>query len=555
MIKKIFYSQTKTVTFAAFILAISSLISKILGLLRDRLLAGYFGASRELDIYFAAFRIPDFIYAVLIMGGMTAVFLPLFADYFEKYKGKDSGNKKEEVGWPEEVLNFVNNTLNILFIFLVFLCGLLAIFTPQIIKFIIPGFSPNEKSLAISLTRIMFLSPLFFGLASVFSGILHYFNRFLSYSLAPILYNLSIIFAIIFLLPNFGLYGLVYGVVLGAFIYLLIQIPAAKASGYSYKFIINFKDSNLKKIYKLTTPRILGSIAFQINLVVITAIASTLSPGSISIFNFSNNLHYFPISLIGISFALSSFPLLSKVWANGQKEKFSENFSSTLNQIIFLIMPIIILIFLLRAQIVRLILGTGQFGWLETRLTAAALGIFSFGILAEGIIPFLNRAFFSLQETKTPVLISIFSMLVNIFLSFSFVNFLKGDNYFRNFFLYFLKLEGVNNIEIIGLPLALSISAVIQAFLLFIFFQKKTKINLKIITSSFVKIFTASFSMFLVVYLTRQIMAGFVDMSTFLGVLLQFSIAAVFGLGVYFLISFLLKVPEIRIIKDAFLKN
>ncbi len=554
MIKKIFYSQTKTVTFAAFILAISSLISKILGLLRDRLLAGYFGASRELDIYFAAFRIPDFIYAVLIMGGMTAVFLPLFADYFEKYKKENSRNEKE-ARWPEEVLNFVNNVLNILFIFLVFLCGLLAIFTPQIIKFIIPGFSPSEKSLAISLTRIMFLSPLFFGLASIFSGILHYFNRFLSYSLAPILYNLSIIFAIIFLLPIFGLYGLVYGVVLGAFIYLLIQVPAAKASGYSYKFIINFKDSNLKKIYKLATPRILGSIASQINLVVITAIASTLSPGSISIFNFSNNLHYFPIGLIGVSFALSSFPTLSKVWANGQKEEFSRNFSSTLNQIIFLIMPIIILIFLLRAQIVRLILGTGQFGWLETRLTAAALGVFSLGILAEGIIPFLNRAFFSLQETKVPVLISIFSMLVNIFLSFSFVNFLKGDNYFRNFFLYFLKLEGVNNIEIIGLPLALSISAVIQAFLLFIFFQKKTKINLKIITSSFVKIFTASFSMFLVVYLTRQTTAGFVNMSTFFGLLMQFSIAAVFGLGVYFLISFLLKLPEIKIIKDAFLKN
>ena len=133
MFKRIFYSQTKTITFAAFILAMSALISRILGLIRDRLLAGHFGAGSELDIYFAAFRIPDFIYGILIAGGITAAFLPIFAEYFEGGKEKALGSE-----WPEKALELTNNVLNLLLFLLIFICGILAIFTPSIIKFIIP---------------------------------------------------------------------------------------------------------------------------------------------------------------------------------------------------------------------------------------------------------------------------------------------------------------------------------------------------------------------------------------------------------------------------------
>ena len=180
MIKRVFHFQTKTVTFAALLLGISALISRLLGLFRDRLLAGTFGAGQDLDVYFAAFRIPDFVYGILIMGGISAIFLPVFSEYF----------KKDE----QEAWRLASNILNCFLVLLIVICGILAIFTPWLIKFITPGFSPEQKALAVSLTRIMFLSPIFLGLSSLFSGVLHYFNRFLAYSIAPVLYNLSIIF-------------------------------------------------------------------------------------------------------------------------------------------------------------------------------------------------------------------------------------------------------------------------------------------------------------------------------------------------------------------------
>lgn len=352
MFAKLFNSQTKTVTFAAILLGISALISRFLGLIRDRLLAGRFGAGEELDIYFAAFRIPDFVYGILIMAGVSAVFLPVFSEYFRK---------GEEDAWK-----FANNLLNCFLILLILICGILALFTPLLINLIAPGFSPENKELAIALTRLMFISPIFFGLASIFSGILHYFNRFLAYSMAPVIYNLGIIFGILFLVPRFGLYGLAYGVILGAFLYWLFQFLAVKGSGYKYLPLLNFKNFGLNKVFKLMLPRTIGAAAFHINLIVITAIASFLPAGSIAIFNFANNLQYLPIGLIGLSFSVAAFPVMARTWAAGLKEEFFKTFSSTFRQILFLIIPTSLLVFILRAQIVRLVLGTGEFGWLET---------------------------------------------------------------------------------------------------------------------------------------------------------------------------------------------
>ena len=198
------------------------------------------------------------------------------------------------------------SALNCFLVLLIVISALLAIFAPYLIKFIIPGFSKENMDLAVSLTRIMFLSPILLGISSIFSGILHYFNKFLVYSLSPILYNLGIIIGILFFLPAFGLRGLAFGVILGAGLHWIIQIPAAKSSGYRYSFIFNFKNSGLVKIFKLIIPRTVGSAAYHINLIVVTAIASTLTAGSITVFNFSNNLQYFPLGLIGISFALAS---------------------------------------------------------------------------------------------------------------------------------------------------------------------------------------------------------------------------------------------------------
>lgn len=548
MFRRVLHSQTKTITFAALLLAVSSLISRALGLLRDRLLAGRFGAGEELDIYFAAFRIPDFVYGILIAGAITAAFLPVFSEYF-----KDGGGDKK---WPKEALEFTNNVLNTFLLLLIIACGVLALLAPFLIKFIIPGFSPESRELTITLTRIMFFSPILFGLSSIFSGILHYFDRFLVYSLAPIFYNVGIIVGILFFVPYFGVYGLAYGVILGAFLHMAIQIPSAKFSGYKYKYRMNFGGAGLRKIFKLMVPRIIGSTAYHVNLVVITAIASTLTVGSIAVFTFSNNLQHFPIGIIGISFAVSSFPILSRIWTRGDKEQFLESFSSSFRQILFFIVPISFLMFLLRAQLVRLILGTGEFGWLETRLTAASLGVFCIGILAASLIPLVVRAFFALHDTKTPVTISIGTMGLNVGLSFLFVYLLGFTNAFSNFTNWALKLEDIADIKMIGLPLALSLAAVFQLVFLLIYLYKKIgDYKIREIIQSFSKILIASVVMIIFAYSVRQMFSDVISAKFVWGIFAQTSLSILIGFVIYFSMTVLLKSPEIKVIKKSLLKQ
>lgn len=543
MINRFFNFQTKTVTFAAFLLFFSAGVSAFLGLVRDRILAYKLGAGIEVDIYAVAFRIPDFIYGILIMAGISAVFLPLFSEYFQKNK--------------EEAWKFTNILLNVFLLIIILLCGILAIFTPYLINLIAPGFSPAEKQTTASLTRIMFLSPILFGLSSIFSGILHYFNRFLIYSLAPILYNLGIIFGILFLLPLFGLSGLAYGVILGAFFHFLLQVPAAKNSGYQYHPILNLKYPGLAKAFKLMIPRTIGAAAYHFNLIAVTAIASTLSVGSIAVvLYYSNNLQHIPVALVGIPFALASFPTLSRAWVNGVKEIFLENFSLVFRQILFLIIPISVLMFLLRVQIIQLVLGTGQFGWWETRLTAASLGIFSFSLFASAFIPFLARVFYSFQDTKTPFFIGLISIVLNISLCLLFISLLSSPGFFQKLAIETLKLQGVKNIAVIGLPLALSLSAIFQFSLLFLFLQRKiSSPNLKEIWASFKKIAIAGSVAAISVYFILRITPNLLEMNTFLGVLFQTVLAVIFGIFVYLLITFLLNSPELKTIKSSFLSQ
>jgi len=543
MLNHIFNSQTKTVTFAAILLAISALLSGILSLIGDGLLAGRFGVWGETNIYFAAFKIPDLVYNLLIVGGLIISFLPIFSEYYQKDKEK---------AW--EMTNYI---LNVFLFFLILISLVLFVFAPSLINVVAPGFSPGEKEKTILLTRLMFLSPIFFGLSSIFSSILQYFDRFLVYSLCPILYNLGIIFGILVLAPKFGIFGVGMGVILGALFHWLIQIPSAINCGFHYKFLFSFKYPAIKKIFSLMFPRIFAVAAQQINLIIITAIASTIL-GAISIFNFANNLQSFPVGIIGVSFAIAVFPTLSKTWANGQKKEFFENFSSIFRQILFLIIPISLLIFILRAQIVRLVLGTlgKEFDWTATRLTAASLGIFATSILASALIPFLYRAFFSLQDTKTPTLISVSSIILNIILAFSFVHLLKFQNLFSFFFINLLKLKGIEKISVIGLPLAFSVATIFQFVLLLIFFQKRIgDFDKKEIFDSLKKIILASIFLIFLTYFSLYLLANFLNTHTVFGILVQTILAGLVGLISYFFVTFYLKSPEIKTIKSSVLKQ
>jgi len=456
-----FNFQTKNITGGALILGVSYFISAILGLITDRLLAGRFGASRELDVFFAAFRIPDFVYNILIVGGITIVFLPLLAEYF---------SRSEKETWE-----MVNHVLNAFFLFLVAGTLILFIFTPWLVKTLFPGFNLSQINLAIPLVRLFFLSPIIFGISNIFSGILQYFHRFLVYGLTPILYNLGIIFGIIFLAPRYGIFGVGLGVILGALLHLSIQIAPVMFCGFRYKPILNFRYPALKKIFTLMLPRIFGIAAQQINLVVVTAVASTITAGAITIFNFSNSVQGLLVGLIGVSFAVVVFPTLAKTFAQKQKEEFQKHFFSIFRQILVFIIPGSILLFFLRNYIIDFIYKTGKFTQGSSHLTAACLAIFAFSIFAQALIPLLLRAFFSFQDTKTPTLIAIIVMVVNVVLSFSLVSLLQLPNNFSYFLSSFFSLSSLKETAVLGLPLAFSFSAVLQFLLLHLALKSKIK--------------------------------------------------------------------------------
>ncbi len=504
-----------------------------------RLLAGKFDVGFTLDSYFAAFRIPDLISATIIAGGIIVSFLPLFSRNFQK---------KEEKAWE-----LANNMIGISLVVLAVLSALIWIFAPQLVSLIAPGFVGAQKILTVKLARIMFVTPLLFAVSAVFSGILQHFDRFVAYALAPVLYNIGIIFGIVFLSKFFTepICGVAWGVVLGALMHLLIQIPSAINSGYRYKFVFNLKDPELKKVLKLIGPRMISQASSQLNLIVITAIASLLAAGSVAVFNFANNLYLFPVAIIGTSFATAAFPSFSRSLANGDFDRFRSDLSSTFRQIIFFALPVSAMVLILRAQIVRLVLGTGQFDWTETRLTAAALGVFAFAIIFASLLPLLVRVFFAFQDTKTPAIISISSIGLNIFLSFFFTHLLENNLSMAAF----LRLSDIPDIRVVGLVAALSLSTLVQFIFLFVLSKKKIEsYPTKEIESSLVKTSVATIVMAIVTHFSLRIALFFVQLTTFKAVLLQSAIAFTLGASAYLIMLYLLDSKELKNLWNHFQK-
>lgn len=459
LFKKILNTQTKNINSAAFILGAASLFSAFLGFFRDRLLAARFGAGQELDIYYVAFRIPDFISMVLIMGAISAAIIPVFSVYL---------NRSQQEAWK-----FLSNLFNLFLVFLIAVLVFLFIFTSQLITLIAPGFSEEEKILAVLLTRIMFLSPVLLGISNIISSILQVFQRFLITSIAPIMYNLGIIAGILFFVPWLGITGLAWGVVLGAFLHLLIQLPVLFKVGFRPIKIFDFTQPGFIQVLKLTFPRSIGLAASQINLIVITAIASTLGVGSIAVFNLAEHLSRPLLILIAVSFSTAVFPALSLAFTKGDKKKFNKIFSLTFYRILFLLLFLSFFLFLFRELVVKIILRAGKFGLIDANLTAACLGMFALGILAQGLVLLIAKTFYAFHNTKIPAITSVLGMFVNIILSFLFVKLLSFPNSFQQFFINFLNFAKTTNIEVIGLPLAISISAIIQFIILLVLFQQK----------------------------------------------------------------------------------
>lgn len=506
-----FFSKENSVRGASVLLMVTLALSNILGLFRDRFLTKNI-ATYDLDIYYASFRIPDLIFNFLILGAITSAFIPVFSEFVSNKKYKDG-------------FRVTNSLINVAVLAMAICAVVLYFLMPSLMHLIVPKFEPDRIEQAIRYSRLIMLTPIFFSISYVLSGVLNSFNRFFAYSLAPLIYNLSIIVGAAFFAPKFGLISVIYAVIIGSILHILVQLPSAIKLGFRYQPIMDVKNDAVTKIVKLMIPRTIGMGVNQIMLVVYTAISSTLAVGSISAFSLANNIGTMPVVVLGTSFATAVFPTLTAKIAANDKDGFAFYFNRSMRSIAFLLIPATVIFVLMRAQIVRLILGSGKFGWDDTKKTALVLGLFSISLLAQGLIPLIARGFYALKNTKTPMIISIITVVVSIALGYPLAS-----------------LLGVS-----GLALAFSIGSFVNAILLFYYLAKiyPEIVDVEVLYS-YIKITLISLIMGVLVWFTMHIMVSYVDMNRFFGVLTQTLVALLVGAIAYFGLSLFFDCDEMK---------
>ena len=519
MINKEFHSTSQ----AALVLGLFTLLSQVLALLRDRSLAHFLGPSAHLDVYYAAFKVPDLLYVSVGSLVSITVVIPFLIKRME-----NGGTEKEN---KEKASLFMNQLFTVFVWFIIVLSTLVFILMPKIANLIAPGFDPEETRELILMSRIMLFSPLFMGISNVLGSITQYYKNFFLYSLSPVFYNLGIIFGVLFLYPILGIYGLGVGVVLGAIFHFAIQLPLVTKKGFLPKFVTKIDWKIIREVSTTSLPRTLTLSLNTLTLLVITAIASSIAVGSISIFTFSYNLETVPLNIIGVSYSIAAFPLLAQAFASGQIEKFVEHAISSAKQIIFWSIPATVLFIVLRAQIVRVILGSGNFTWSDTRLTAAALAIFAISITLQGLTLLLIRSYYAAGKTKRPLFINMFSSVLTIVLCFVLTDIYQSNPNLHYAVSSFLRVENSFGTTILMLPLAYTMGATINFFILWGFFKYDfLRENKNPLRKVFLQSFGASVVLGGISYMTLSVLGPLFGLDTFWGVFGQGLIAGIFGI-------------------------
>lgn len=467
MVKK-FLSQSKTILSqkntsilsAAAIIGLSFLGSAVLGLIRNRLLASHFFGGQEaiLDIYFASFVIPDTLFQLLIVGAISASFIPLYQESEQK---------------SQEDSNYLaNSVLSVVFLTITLASVLIWIFALPISQGL-THFSPDKLIIMVNLIRIMSLAQILFSVSAVLTGILQAQQRFLMPAIAPILYNLGTISGVLFLSPYFGIYSAAIGVVFGSVLHMLIQLPTVIHLGFKPRIILRNFHPGIKEMIKLMPARTFSLGLDQVQRWVAVNLTSLLASGSLSIFTFARQLYVLPISLFGVSLSQATFPALSKDALLEDKTNFKNTLGKSILQIFFFALPASVLILVLRVPLVRIAFGAKSFPWEATLDTGRSLALLSLTIAPLAVTHTLTRALYALKDTKTPLVVGVFSVI-----------FFAVTAYLLSYF---------GGYEILGLCLALSLGNIFDFAFIYYFLVKKIgslHLRLKIFKMLFVSFLT-----------------------------------------------------------------
>lgn len=503
---------------AAYLLGFFAILSQVLALVRDRLLAHTFGAGTTLDLYYAAFRIPDFIFVIVASYFSASIIIPFLSAKMQN--GENSGR------------DFLSVIFSFYVLAMIVVCGVAFFVTPLLVPHLFPGFADGpHKAEVVMLTRILLLSPIFLGLSNLFASVTQLYNRFFIYGISPLLYNAGIIIGVIVLAPRFGTVGLVWGVALGAILHFLVQLPFVVSRGLLPRLVFNLKKyRDVVKVLIVAFPRTLALSAQEVSEFFLVSFASLMSAGSIAVFNLSWNLQSVPLSIIGVSYSLAAFPTLSTMFAAGHHEKFVELLRTTARYIIFFSLPLVALFVVLRAYIVRVILGSGQFTWQDTRLTAAALALFTISLAAQGLILLFTRARYAAGNTRKAFYINMFFAILTMLLAVFLNHIWQAMPAFPAFIESLFRVKGVPGTSVLVLPLAFSIGNIIGAVWHIFSFDRDYKNIAAPLVRLTVELLLVSVAMGFATYLTLYSIQNLFSLNTFMGVLSQGLIAGVVGI-------------------------
>lgn len=506
-----FVSKQTNIFTAAFFIVLTTIFSQILGILKYRLLVSLFGASSDLGVFFAAFRIPDFIFQVVIAGALSSTFIPIFTEFVAKDRKKEANE-------------FTSTLLLIGLVFYVFVSAVIIVFSYQLASLIAPGFSKEELLLMARLMIIIQLSQIFFIFGTIFTALLQSFQHFVIPGLASAFYNFGIILGLVVFSSffGFGIVGGAIGVLIGAILFFIIQLPLLPVTGFRFSVALSV-GAGIYKLGRLMIPRSLTLIISQIAVTANVFFASFISARSLVIFDLAQTLAMAPVLLLGQSIAQASFPALSL--KSSDRKEFLSILTSSFNQILYLTLPISALLIVLRIPLVRLFYGASRFDWEATVETGLTLAYFAISITANALIALLSRAFYALKDAKTPFIITLVTVVFNIFFS------------------YFLILK--NNLPIYYLAFSFSASSIIGVVIMGLMLNSKITLPKFAITLSFLKIFISTIVMGVAIYVPIKLLDQLVfDTTRTINLLILTGIASLIGFVSYIFFTWLFDIKE-----------
>lgn len=535
---RLVYKEVRGLHQAAYVLALFTFTSQLLALVRDRILAHQFGAGIDLDIYYAAFRVPDLMYVLFASSLSVYVLIPFVTERISK----------TDTSMAAQLLSQVATVFLLSYTAVAAVAWVCA---PYLVPIIAPGLTAVNESIVLVM-RVLLLQPLLLGLSSLCGVVTQIGHRFVLYAISPLLYNLGIIFGIVALYPFFGLAGLAYGVVIGALGHVLVQVPLVRGSDLSFGLTRKIEWSMIASILRTSIPRALTLASQQIALVAFVALASLMTVGSVTVFQFAYNLQSVPLAVVGASYSIAAFPLLAEYYAEKKYDKFRQHVLSALRHIIFWSMPIIALVIVLRAQVVRVVLGSGAFDWADTRLTAAVLALLCVSLVSQAVTLLIIRTFYAGGYTRLPFFTTLFSAVVATAGAYTAYTVGIADSTFFAYILSIFRVQDVLGAEIVLLALAFTGMTVLQSILLLFFAVRAFSLPVAWLWQHSARAFAAAVVGGCSSYLTLNFIVVGINQNVFIGIFMQGLIGGMMGIMAVIMTYYILRSPELSEISNSF---